>query len=141
VPETFELHLYYQMPVSVPRLERVPTLKEMATAAHLEAMPYGLLGQPVLQAADILLPRAPLVPVVRDNQAHVEGTREIALCLKHRHGGTFPIRDLLLGEVPSLLGSIGWRRWATCSTTPSSCRIRPRLLRPRSGAWTPICSE
>jgi len=44
VPETFELHLYYQMPVSVPRLERVPTLKEMATAAHLEAMPYGLLG-------------------------------------------------------------------------------------------------
>jgi tryptophanyl-tRNA synthetase len=44
VPETFELNLYFQMLVSVLRLERVPTLKEMATAAHLEAMPYGLLG-------------------------------------------------------------------------------------------------
>ena len=58
VPETFELDLYFQMLVSVLRLERVPTLKEMASAAHLEAMPYGLLGYPVLQAADILLPCA-----------------------------------------------------------------------------------
>lgn len=49
VPETFELNLYFQMLVSVPRLERVPTLKEMASAAYLEAMPYGLLGYPVLQ--------------------------------------------------------------------------------------------
>ena len=43
-----------------------------------ESFPYGLLGYPVLQAADILLPRAHLVPVGKDNLAHVEITREIA---------------------------------------------------------------
>ena len=56
VTETFELNLIFEMLVSVPRLERVPSLKEMAQAAHLPAMPFGLLGYPVLQAADILLP-------------------------------------------------------------------------------------
>src|SRR3989304_8251051 len=66
VPETYELNLIFEMLVSVPRLERLPSPKEMAQAAHLDAMPFGLLGYPVLQAADILLPRATPVPVGRD---------------------------------------------------------------------------
>ncbi len=107
VPETFELNLYFQMLISVPRLERVPSLKEMASAAHLEAMPFGLLGYPVLQAADILLPRAHLVPVGKDNEAHVEVAREIARRFNHLYGETFPIPDLLLGEVPTLVGIDG----------------------------------
>jgi tryptophanyl-tRNA synthetase len=107
VPETSELTLIFEMLVSVPRLERIPSLKEMARDASLEVMPLGLLGYPVLQAADILLPRAHLVPVGKDNEAHVEVTREIARRFNRLYGEVFPVPDLLLGEVPALVGIDG----------------------------------
>jgi tryptophanyl-tRNA synthetase len=107
VPETAELNLLCQMLVTVPRLERVPSLKEMARNANLEVMPYGLLGYPVLQAADILLPRAHLVPVGRDNEAHVEVTREIARRFNRLYGEVFPEPEALIGEVPTLVGTDG----------------------------------
>ena len=107
VPETYELNLIFEMLVSVPRLERVPSLKEMAQAADLEAMPFGLLGYPVLQAADILLPRATLVPVGKDNEAHVEVAREIARRFNGLYGEVFPVPEVMLGEVPSLVGIDG----------------------------------
>jgi tryptophanyl-tRNA synthetase len=102
IPGTYELNLLFEMLVSVPRLERVPSIKEMARDAHLESMPFGLLGYPVLQAADILLPRAHLVPVSRDNTAHVEVTREIARRFNRLYGEVFPepqpvVGDLLVG--------------------------------------------
>ncbi len=107
VPETFELNLILEMLVSVPRLERVPSLKEMAQAAHLTTMPFGLLGYPVLQAADILLPRATLVPVGRDNAAHVEVAREIARRFNSLYGEVFPVPEVLLGDIPMLVGTDG----------------------------------
>ena len=107
VPETYELNLLFEMLVTVPRLERVPSVKEMAGAADLEALPFGLLGYPVLQAADILLPRAHLVPVGKDNEAHVEVTREIARRFNRLYGPVFPIPDVLIGEVPTLVGTDG----------------------------------
>lgn len=107
VPETFELNLILEMLISVPRLERLPSLKDMARAENLEAMPFGLLGYPVLQAADILLPRATLVPVGKDNEAHVEVSREIARRFNRLYGEVFPIPEALIGEVPSLVGTDG----------------------------------
>ncbi|MFN2275461.1 MAG: tryptophan--tRNA ligase, partial [Anaerolineales bacterium] len=107
VPETYELNLYFEMLVTVPRLERIPSLKDMADAAHLDRMPYGLLGYPVLQAADILLPRAHLVPVGKDNEAHVEVTREIARRFNFLYGEVFPVPDVMIGEVPTLVGTDG----------------------------------
>ncbi|TFH33798.1 MAG: tryptophan--tRNA ligase, partial [Anaerolineales bacterium] len=107
VPETFELNLYFEMLVTVPRLERVPSLKEMAQAANLDRMPFGLLGYPVLQAADILLPRAHLVPVGKDNEAHIEVTREIARHFNNLYGEVFPIPEALIGDVPTLVGIDG----------------------------------
>ena len=107
VPETYELNLLFEMLVSVPRLERLPSLKDMARDANLEVMPFGLLGYPVLQAADILLPRAHLVPVGKDNEAHVEVTREIARRFNRLYGEVFPVPDVLLGEVPTLVGTDG----------------------------------
>ena len=107
VPETFELNLYFEMLVTVSRLERVPSLKEMAQAANLDRMPFGLLGYPVLQAADILLPRAHLVPVGKDNEAHIEVTREIARRFNNLYGEVFPIPDALIGDVPTLVGTDG----------------------------------
>ncbi|HET7012006.1 MAG TPA: tryptophan--tRNA ligase, partial [Anaerolineales bacterium] len=107
VPQTYELNLIFEMLVTVPRLERIPSLKEMAQAADLDVMPFGLLGYPVLQAADILLPRAHLVPVGKDNEAHVEISREIARRFNNTYGEVFPVPDVLLGEVPSLVGTDG----------------------------------
>lgn len=107
VPETYELNLYFEMLISTARLERVPSLKDMAQAAHLEAMPFGLLGYPVLQAADILLPRANLVPVGKDNESHIEVTREIARRFNGLYGEVFPVPEALIGDVPSLVGTDG----------------------------------
>ncbi len=107
VPETYELNLLLEMLVSVPRLERVPSLKDMARDAHLEVMPFGLLGYPVLQAADILLPRAHLVPVGKDNEAHVEVARELARRFNFLYGDTFPEPEVRIGEVPTLVGIDG----------------------------------
>jgi tryptophanyl-tRNA synthetase len=107
VQETYELNLIFEMLVSVPRLERLPSLKDMARDANLDAFPFGLLGYPVLQAADILLPRAHLVPVGKDNESHVEITREIARRFNNLYGEVFPIPDVLIGEVPTLVGTDG----------------------------------
>ncbi len=107
IPGTYELNLIFEMLVSVPRLERIPTLKDMARDANLQTMPFGLLGYPVLQAADILLPRAHLVPVGKDNQAHVEVTRELARRFNRLYGQVFPIPEALLSEVPTLVGIDG----------------------------------
>jgi len=105
IPGTYELNLIFEMLVSAPRLERVPSLKEMARDAHLETLPFGLLGYPVLQAADILLPRAHLVPVAKDNEAHVEVTREIARRFNRLYGEVFPEPQALLGDL--LVGTDG----------------------------------
>ncbi|MGH2523452.1 MAG: tryptophan--tRNA ligase [Anaerolineales bacterium] len=107
IPETYELNLLFEMLVTVPRLERLPSLKDMARDANLDSMPFGLLGYPVLQAVDILLPRAELVPVGKDNQAHVELAREIARRFNLLYGPVFPEPEALIGEVPTLVGTDG----------------------------------
>ncbi len=109
VPAVYEMNTLFEMLITVPRLQRVPSLKEMARAADMdeEAMPFGLLGYPVLQAADILMPRAHLVPVGKDNEAHVEVTREIARRFNYLYGDVLPVPEVLVGEVPSLVGTDG----------------------------------
>ncbi len=76
VPSVCELHLLFSMLTTVPRLERVPTLKEIMDQEHIEQPSYGLLGYPVLQAADILHVRANLVPVGKNQASHIEVTLE-----------------------------------------------------------------
>lgn len=107
VPATYELNLLFEMLVSVPRLERLPSLKDMARDANLESMPFGLLGYPVLQAVDILLARAAVVPVGKDNQAHVELARELARRFNLLYGPVFPEPEALIGDVPTLVGTDG----------------------------------
>lgn len=106
IPAVSEINLIFEMLVTVPRLSRVPSLKEMARDAHLTEMPFGLLGYPVLQAADILMPRAHIVPVGKDNQAHVEITREIARRFNYLYEEIFPIPDYLV-EGETLIGTDG----------------------------------
>jgi len=107
IPETYELNLLLEMLVTVPRLERMPTLKDMARDANMDSMPFGLLGYPVLQAVDILLPRAQVVPVGRDNQSHIELARELARKFNNLYGEVFPEPESIIGDVPLLVGTDG----------------------------------
>ena len=107
VPWVCELHLLFSMLITTPRLDRVPTLKEVMEAEHIENPTYGLLGYPVLQAADILHVKAHLVPVGKDQESHVEVTRELARRFNFLYGEVFPEPDALIGDVPTLPGTDG----------------------------------
>src|SRR5213592_516989 len=78
VPQIPELHLYFSMLVSVPRVQRIPTLKHQLRDHGLAEPTYGLLGYPVLEAVDILVAKGDLVPVGKDQESHIDRTREIA---------------------------------------------------------------
>jgi len=109
VPAVYQIQLLFGMLATVPRLSRLPTIKEMARAAQIadDQLSYGLLGYPVLQAADILMPRAQLVPAGKDNAAHIEITREIARRFNSLYGATFPEPEALVpavGTLPSIDG-------------------------------------
>lgn len=91
VKEHAELHLLFSMLVTKARLERNPTVKEVIRDLHLGSnVSYGLLGYPVLQASDILMYKADLVPVGEDQVAHVELTREVARRFNSLYGEVFP---------------------------------------------------
>ncbi|MER7440391.1 tryptophan--tRNA ligase [Micromonospora avicenniae] len=107
IPEVGDLNTLLQNLVTVPRLERVPSLKDMARDSGKEEMPYGLLGYPVLQAADILCVKGQVVPVGKDNAAHVEVTREIARRFNGLYGTVFPVPELIQADTPSLVGTDG----------------------------------
>jgi len=107
VPEVAVLHLIFSMLTTVPRLQRVPTLKEVMRDLKLETATVGLLSYPVLQAADILMVRADVVPVGKDQASHLEVTREIAHRFNEQFGPVFPEPETLIGRVGSLVGTDG----------------------------------
>lgn len=109
VPAVYQMNLIFEMLVSINRLAGLPSLKDMARNAHLdpENMPFGLIGYPVLQTADILGPRAHLVPVGKDNEAHIELSRDIARRFNLYYGDVFPEPEVLLSEVATLVGTDG----------------------------------
>ena len=108
IPEVGELAVIFGNLVSTLRLERVPTLKDVMKDAHITIPSYGLLGYPVLQAADILMPRAHLVPVGKDQVSHIEVTREIAREFNKLYGETLPVPEALVPEdIGTLPGTDG----------------------------------
>ncbi len=107
IPEVTEIFTLFSMLISVPRLQRVPTLKEVMRDLKIETASLGLLAYPVLMAADILMVRADLVPVGEDQASHIEVTREIAHRFNRLYRPVFPIPDILIGEVAALPGIDG----------------------------------
>jgi tryptophanyl-tRNA synthetase len=107
VPEVLELMWIFMSLVSVPRAQRIPTLKEVVRDLKLDTASMALLSYPVLQAADILMVKGDLVPVGKDQLSHVELTREIARRFNDTFAPVFPIPDGLVGEVPTLPGTDG----------------------------------
>ena len=108
VPETTELYLYLNMLAYKGELEKTPTFKDKVRLQP-DNVNAGLLTYPVLQAADILLHRAVLVPVGKDQEQHLEIARNFANRFNQRYGAVFPEpyafnfgEDLV--KVPSLDG-------------------------------------
>ena len=105
IKEHAELFLILSMLVTVPRLERNPTVKEQARDLGVESnMIFGHLGYPVLQAADILLYQANLVPVGEDQMPHIELTREIARKFNNTYDDVFVIPNGKLSKFSRLPG-------------------------------------
>ena len=104
VPQHAELHLLLSMITPLSWLERVPSYKEQKTLLKdRDLSTYGFLGYPLLQSADILIYRAGWVPVGKDQQSHIEITREIARRFNRIYGNSQQIgtrRDQLLAEMP-----------------------------------------
>ena len=87
VPEHAELHLLLSMSTPLGWLERVPTYKDQQEKlVDRDLATYGFLGYPLLQAADVLIYRASMVPVGEDQVPHVEMMREIARRFNHLYG-------------------------------------------------------
>jgi tryptophanyl-tRNA synthetase len=107
VPQTAELFLYFAMLVSVARAERIPTLKDKLHEMRLGQPSFGLLGYPILQAADILLLKGSVVPVGPDQVAHVELSREIARRFNERFMPIFPVPSGLAPSSGTLPGTDG----------------------------------
>lgn len=78
VPEHAELNWIFNCFCSVGRLTNMTQYKDKSQQAASEFVSAGLLDYPVLQAADILIYRADYVPVGKDQDQHLELTREIA---------------------------------------------------------------
>src|SRR3972149_9815122 len=108
IPEGSELSIIFSMLISKSRLERVPTLKDLLRDLKIENPSIGLIFYPVLMAADILMVRANVVPVGKDQTSHVEITREIAEKFNSTYGEVLPIPEALipedLGTLPGIDG-------------------------------------
>lgn len=109
VRETSELYLYLNMLAYQGELEKTSTFKEKVRTQP-QNVNAGLLTYPVLQTADILLHRASLVPVGKDQEQHLEMARNFVNRFNHRYGNVFPEPRAFnygseLIKVPSLDGS------------------------------------
>ena len=90
ITEIAELYLYLNMLAYKGELEKTTTFKEKARRQP-ENINAGLLTYPVLQSADILIHRALKVPVGKDQEQHIEMTRNFAERFNHRYGEVFPL--------------------------------------------------
>lgn len=147
VRETTELYLYLNMLAYKGELEKTTTFKEKARSQP-DNVNAGLLTYPVLQAADILLHRASLVPVGKDQEQHLEMSRNFANRFNHRYGELFPEPKAFnfgsgLVKVPSLDGagkmSKSENQAATIYLSDSDDAIRKKLMKAKTdgGPTTP----
>jgi tryptophanyl-tRNA synthetase len=106
--EHAELCWLFGTVVPVSWLQRNPTYK--AALAEGKENSAGLLNYPVLQAADISIYKATVVPVGRDQDAHLELTREILRAFNRRYGQIFPEPRAVYSDAPIVMGTDGARK-------------------------------
>ena len=108
-PEVAELMWLFLTVTPVSWLERTPSYKEKRENQP-DDVNHGLLTYPALMAADIVLYKASVVPVGRDQAAHLELTREIVRAFNNRYGPTFPEPQAVYTQAPVVLGTDGVRK-------------------------------
>ena len=142
VPETAELYLYFNTMAYKGELEKTTTFKEKARQQP-DNVNAGLLTYPVLQTADILLHRAELVPVGKDQQQHLEMARTFATRFNHRYEAIFPEPQAFnfgseLIKIPSLDGtgkmSKSENQYATIYLSDEDEIIRKKVMRAKTDA-------
>ena len=140
VHETAELYLYLNMLAYKGELEKTTTFKDKVRLQP-ENVNAGLLTYPVLQAADIILHRARYVPVGKDQEQHLEMSRNFVNRFNHRYGEVFPEPLAFnfggeLVKVPSLDGtgkmSKSENQNATIYLADSDDLIRKKVLKAKT---------
>ncbi|RJQ40281.1 MAG: tryptophan--tRNA ligase [Anaerolineaceae bacterium] len=110
IPEVMELHTLLSMVTPLGKLTDLPTFKEKVREQP-NNVNYGLVGYPVLMAADIMLYKANFVPVGVDQAPHIEFTREIARSFNFRYGKNVLVEpQMKVTEVPKVLGIDGQQK-------------------------------
>jgi tryptophanyl-tRNA synthetase len=140
VYETSELYLYLNMLAYRGELQKTVTIKENVRLKP-ENLNAGVLTYPVLQAADILLHRASLVPVGKDQEQHLEMARNFAIRFNHRYANVFPEPVAFnygsaLVKVPSLDGagkmSKSENQYATLYLSDEDDLIRKKVMKAKT---------
>ena len=140
--ETAELYLHLNMLAYVGELEKTTTFKDKIRLQP-QNINAGLLTYPVLQAADILLHRAKLVPVGKDQEQHLEMARNFANRFNHRYGEVFPEPAAFnygsdLVKVPALDGtgkmSKSENQHATLYLSDEDDVIRKKIMKAKTDA-------
>jgi tryptophanyl-tRNA synthetase len=142
LPQTAELYLFLNMMAYKGELEKTTTFKDKVRLQP-ENVNGGLLTYPVLMAADILIHRARLVPVGKDQEQHLEMTRTFANRFNHRYGDVFPEPKAFnygeqLLKVPSLDGagkmSKSENQYATLYLSDEDDLIRKKIMKAKTDA-------
>lgn len=142
LPQTCELYLYLNMLAYKGELEKTTTFKDKVRLQP-ENVNAGLLTYPVLMAADILIHRAAYVPVGKDQEQHLEMTRNFAQRFNHRYGEVFPEPNAFnfgeqLLKVPSLDGagkmSKSENQYATLYLADDDDLIRKKVMKAKTDA-------
>jgi tryptophanyl-tRNA synthetase len=127
-PEVTELMWLFTTVTPVSWLQRTPTYKEKRESQP-DDVNDGLLTYPVLQAADIVLYKASLVPVGKDQAAHLELSREIVRAFNGRYGETFPEPQAVFTDAPVVLGTDGARKMSKSVGNTIEIFAEPDMIR------------
>lgn len=130
VPQVMELHTLLGMVTPLGWLLRVPTFKEKARRQPGNVN-YGLVGYPVLMAADILLYKANVIPVGEDQLPHLELTREIAHRFNRRFGHVFSLPEAKLTPFPLVPGLDGTHKMSKSYNNHIELCASPEEIRER----------
>jgi len=135
VKQHAELHLLLSMITPLSWLERCPTYKEqLRQLESREINTYGFLGYPVLMATDILIYKADKVPVGKDQEAHIELSREIARRFNYLYKPVFPEPQALYTEFMVLPGIDGrkmsksYENYIEISASPKDIKEKVRMM-------------
>jgi tryptophanyl-tRNA synthetase len=110
VPEVTELHTYLSMVTPLGKLTDLPTFKEKVRE-NPHNVNYGLVGYPVLMAADIILYKADTVPVGVDQAPHIEFTRECVRSFNYRYNTNVLVEpQMKVTEYPKIIGTDGTQK-------------------------------